>query len=100
YVELNPVRAGLVDNPGDWPWPCYFGIDTPTRSELVASANSVEEIRRFITADSLGYLSVEGLHKAAGGGDDFCDACFSGCYPLSFPLALGEEQIEMFRSFG
>ena len=80
--------------------PCYFGIDTPTRSELVASANSVEEIRRFITADSLGYLSVEGLHEAAGGGDDFCDACFSGCYPLSFPLALGEEQIEMFRSFG
>ena len=80
--------------------PCYFGIDTPTRSELIGSANSVEEIRRFITADSLGYLSMAGLHEAAGGGDDFCDACFSGQYPVSFPLVLGEEQMEMFLAIG
>ncbi|MBY0370993.1 amidophosphoribosyltransferase [bacterium] len=62
---------------------CFYGIDTPTRSELLASHMSVEEISRSIGADSLGYISREGLLKAASraAGEGFCDACFSGDYP-------------------
>jgi amidophosphoribosyltransferase len=62
-------------------WPCFYGIDTPSRGELIASSHGVDEIGRYITADSLGYLSLEGLHRAVGGGG-FCDACFSGNYPV------------------
>jgi amidophosphoribosyltransferase len=63
--------------------PCYYGIDTPTRSELMASKHTIEEIKNYIGADSLGYLSLKGLTKAASqnSGDGFCDACFSGNYP-------------------
>jgi amidophosphoribosyltransferase len=67
-------------------WPCYYGIDTPTRQELIASSHSTEEIRDYVTADSLGYLSLEGLYAALG--EDrkgFCDACLSGDYLLSLP---------------
>ncbi len=67
-------------------WPCYYGIDTPTRQELIASSHSVEEIATYVTADSLGYLSLEGLYAALG--EDrkgFCDACLSGDYLLEFP---------------
>jgi amidophosphoribosyltransferase len=70
-------------------WPCYYGIDTPTRSELVASSHTNEEIGRYLTADSLGYLSIEGMLKAVtetSGFDrsqnGFCHACFSGDYPI------------------
>ncbi len=65
-------------------YPCYFGIDTPTRTELIASSHSVEEINRFLTSDSLGYLSCEGLRRAtANGAYVYCDACFTGAYPVS-----------------
>jgi amidophosphoribosyltransferase len=62
-------------------WPCYYGIDTPTRGELIAAQREVEGIREFIGADSVGYLSLAGL-KAAIGGGGFCDACFTGQYPV------------------
>lgn len=62
-------------------WPCFYGIDTPTRSELIASKHSPDEVARFVSADSLGYLSIEGLHRAVGG-SGYCDACFSGNYPI------------------
>ncbi len=62
-------------------WPCFYGIDTPTRKELIAAHHSVEEVTDYVTADSLGYLSLEGLHRAVGG-KGFCDACFSGKYPV------------------
>jgi amidophosphoribosyltransferase len=62
-------------------WPCYYGIDTPHRRELIGATHSVEEIRRYLGADSLGYLSLEGMLKAAGGDPSyFCDACFTGGY--------------------
>ncbi|MGA9523388.1 MAG: amidophosphoribosyltransferase, partial [Myxococcaceae bacterium] len=68
-------------------WPCYYGIDTPSRQELIASSHTVEEIARYVTADSLGYLSLEGLGAAVGDPEasTFCNACFSGNYltPLS-----------------
>ena len=64
--------------------PCHYGIDTPTRSELIASSYSIEETARFIEADSLGYLSPEGLLRAVGeeGDDNYCSACFTGRYPV------------------
>ncbi|MCC6157555.1 MAG: amidophosphoribosyltransferase [Deltaproteobacteria bacterium] len=63
-------------------WPCYYGIDTPRREELIASSSTVEEIRDYIGADSLGYLSMEGLHACLPqGADKFCFACFDGDYP-------------------
>jgi amidophosphoribosyltransferase len=67
-------------------WPCYYGIDTPTRQELVASSHTVEEIATYVTADSLGYLSLEGLYEALGEPRaSYCDACFSGEYLIQFP---------------
>lgn len=75
-------------------WPCYYGIDTPTRRELIASSHTVDEIARYVTADSLGYLSLEGMIdvvSSAGGDkapalppDHFCHACFSGRYAIPF----------------
>ena len=62
--------------------PCHYGIDTPTREELIASSHSIEEIRAFLEVDSLGYLSLDGMLKAAGSTDRFCHACFSGHYPV------------------
>ncbi len=69
-------------------WPCYYGIDTPTRRELIASSHSVDEIARYVTADTLGYLSLDGMLKAVAGpgnaSDGFCHACFSGDYAIPF----------------
>jgi len=64
-------------------WPCFYGIATPSRSELIASNHSTEEIAKYLTCDTLGYLSLEGL-RAAIPGPGFCDACFSGQYPVAF----------------
>ncbi len=64
---------------------CYFGIDTPSRKELVGANYSVGDIQERIGADSLGYLSLEGLKEAAGG-LGCCDACFSGNYPMEVPV--------------
>ncbi|MBI3182716.1 MAG: amidophosphoribosyltransferase [Myxococcales bacterium] len=79
-------------------WPCYYGIDTPSRQELIASSHSVEEIARYVTADSLGYLSLEGLGEAVGDGESgsFCNACFSGRYltPLAAEPAGSSERRE------
>jgi amidophosphoribosyltransferase len=61
--------------------PCYYGIDTPTREELIAARHTVEEICRFVGADSLGYLSLESLRRAVGGGAEYCTACYTGQYP-------------------
>lgn len=65
--------------------PCYYGIDTPTRSELIASTHLLEEIRKYITADSLTYLSLEGLKKIIPNSHNFCKACFDNDYPINFP---------------
>jgi amidophosphoribosyltransferase len=66
--------------------PCYYGIDTPTRKELTASTHSTEEICRYLRADSLAYLSLEGMLKAVAGEDRFCLACFTGKYPITFQV--------------
>ncbi len=67
-------------------YPCYYGIDTPTRRELIASSHTIDEICKYLTADSLGYLSIEGLRQAVKDVDnEFCYACFRGDYPVEFP---------------
>jgi len=81
-------------------WPCFYGIDTADQGQLIAANKSVEEIRDFIGADSLSYLSFEGLIKSTENKrDNFCLACFDGCYPVEVPedlritkLMLEEEQ--------
>jgi amidophosphoribosyltransferase len=61
--------------------PCHYGIDTPTREELIASTHSINEIREYLGVDSLAYLSLDGMLQAAGERSRFCHACFSGQYP-------------------
>jgi amidophosphoribosyltransferase len=68
-------------------WSCYYGIDTPNRSELIASSHTVEEIRKYLHVDSLGYLSMEGLRSCVERPDAHCYACFNGDYSVRF----GEE---------
>lgn len=76
---------------------CFYGIDTPTREELLASSHSVEEIRRYITADSLAYLSWDGLYSFNGASrEGFCDACFTGKYPVEIPRNNGPAQLHLF----
>ena len=66
--------------------PCYYGIDTPRRSELIASSNSVEDIREYLNADSLSYLSIEGMLSSVGvRARTYCTSCFTGKYPVEFP---------------
>ena len=65
--------------------PCYYGVDTPRRAELIASSHSVDEIRRYVRADSLGYLSLEGMYRAVGEEQSFCSACYTNRYPVPFP---------------
>ena len=80
-------------------WPCYYGIDTPTRQELIAATHSVDEIAKYVTADSLGYLSREGLYAAVGGDrSGFCDACFSGEYLIEFPHRVGRTPLRVVGS--
>ena len=67
-------------------WPCYYGIDTPTRQELIASTHDVAQIATYVTADTLGYLSLPGMYQAIGEPrESYCDACFSGEYLIDFP---------------
>ncbi len=78
--------------------PCFYGIDTPTRTELIASSHTVSEINRFVTSDSLEYLSIEGLRESVkNGGCDFCDACFTGDYPIEPPVDLDSRQLTLFE---
>ena len=78
--------------------PCYYGIDTPLKSELIASSHEVEEIRRFVEADSLAYLSHEGLLAATDDapGRRHCTACFSGRYPVAVTQP-DESQLRLFE---
>ena len=106
-VGAKEVHMRISSPPNQWP--CYYGIDTPTRGELIASSHSVEEINQYITSDSLGYLGLERMALAVlasrrdatrpSGGNgkrlpmvapssaprskhEFCDACWSGEYPI------------------
>ena len=81
--------------------PCYYGIDTPTKRELIAANQSLDEIRRHLGVDTLGYLSLDGMLRAAGGEPkQFCHACFSGAYPTALPdeSARGRDDVPLAAS--
>ena len=66
--------------------PCFYGVDTPRRSELIAATHTLEEIRKYLDADSVGYLSLEGLSSVVSGGrSKYCTSCYTGEYPVAFP---------------
>jgi len=78
--------------------PCFYGIDTPTKKELIGSDHSIEEIRKYITADSLAYLSLDGMLKSAPRTpDQYCTACFTERYPIPFTRAE-ELQLGLFET--
>jgi amidophosphoribosyltransferase len=75
--------------------PCFYGIDTPTKKELIASSHTVDEICKYIEADSLAYLSLPGLMRAVGNkGNEFCTACYTGQYPIEFSDAMPDAKAE------
>ena len=80
--------------------PCYYGIDTPVRAELIASSHTVDEIATYLRVDSLAYLSLEGLREAAGDGGRYCDACFTGDYPVSFTAEAGKDVFDRHAASG
>jgi amidophosphoribosyltransferase len=66
--------------------PCFYGVDTPSKKELIAANNSIEQIRQYIGADTLSYLSLDGLKRACGEGEktNYCSACYTGVYPTKW----------------
>jgi len=75
-------------------FPCYFGIDTPYRSELIGAKGDLEEIREKIGVDSIGYISQEGLMESLDKDKGFCMGCFKGVYPVSAPMETPKERLE------
>jgi amidophosphoribosyltransferase len=66
--------------------PCFYGVDTPSRAELIAATHTHEEVRKYVEADSLAYLSIEGLRAAVGSEQQsYCTSCYTGVYPVAFP---------------
>jgi amidophosphoribosyltransferase len=75
-------------------YPCYFGIDTPYRKELIGAQLNLESIRQEIGADSLAYLSMDGLLQSLGTTNKFCLGCFKGVYPVAAPMETEKENLE------
>lgn len=76
-------------------YPCYFGINIASRKELIGGNKTVEEIREFIGADSLAYLSIDSLLKSLGKKNNFCLGCLKGVYPVSAPMEVDKERFEV-----
>jgi len=78
-------------------YPCFYGIDTPSRDELIAASHTPEQINEYMESDTLRYLTVDGMKRALENGDyTYCDACFTGAYPSRFPWGMELEQMELF----
>ncbi len=90
--EAGATEVHLRISSPPWRWPCFYGIDTPSCDELLAANHSVEEMTEILGADSLAYISVENLKAAIGADGGFCDACFTGDYPTSVPVAMPERR--------
>ena len=66
--------------------PCFYGVDTPSRAELIGATHTIEEIRKYVGADTLAYLSLEGMRAALGTDQhSYCTSCYTGVYPVAFP---------------
>ena len=86
--EAGAAEVHLRISSPPFKWPCFYGIDTPTRGELLAATHELDEIVEYIGCDSLAYISLENLRSAIGVADGFCDACLSGEYPTPLPVTL------------
>ena len=85
--EAGATEVHLRISSPPWRWPCFYGIDTPSTDELIATNHSVDEIREILGVDSLAYISVENLKAAIRADGGFCDACFTGDYPTAVPTS-------------
>lgn len=93
--EAGATEVHLRISSPPYRWPCYYGMDTSDRSTLIAARMEVDEIRDHLEADSLGYLSTEGLLEATGVADaGFCTACLTGRYPTAVPESADKFQLE------
>jgi amidophosphoribosyltransferase len=93
--EAGAVEVHLRITSPPVKWPCFYGIDTGNRGELVAAQLTVDEMREYFGADSLAYLTLDRLHDATGAvGAGFCDACFTGDYPVEVPVTLRKDVLE------
>lgn len=93
--EAGATEVHLRVSSPPYRWPCFYGMDTSDRSTLIAASKDVDEIREHLDADSLGYLSLEGLMEATGVADaGFCSACLSGDYPTPLPVSTDKFQLE------
>jgi amidophosphoribosyltransferase len=77
--------------------PCFYGIDTPSRRELIGAVKTVEEIREYLGVETLGYLSLEGLLACEADGSQFCRACFTGRYPVAVDPSASKLALEQLR---
>ncbi len=91
--EAGATEVHLRISSPPYRWPCYYGLDTGTRAELIAANLKVGEIQEYLGADSLAYLTLESLKRATGApGAGFCDACLTGDYPADVPVTLRRER--------
>ena len=93
--EAGALEVHLRISSPPYAWPCFYGMDTGTKGELIAGKMKVDEIRDYLNVDSLAYLELDRLKSAtATGGKGFCDACFTGAYPVEVPVGLGREILD------
>ncbi len=79
-------------------FPCFYGIDTPLRRDLIAATHDLEEINTYLTSDTVGYLTLDGLRSCIPrNGKGYCDSCFSGDYPVALDMRENEDQLTLFR---
>jgi amidophosphoribosyltransferase len=92
--EAGAAEVHLRISSPPWRWPCFYGIDTPSHEELLATGHSVDEMAQILGADSLAFISIENLKAAIGVDTGFCDACFTGDYPTSVPVTATPVSLE------
>jgi len=94
--EAGAAEVHMRISSPPYKWPCFYGMDTGTRGELLAANMSVDEIREYLNVDTLSYLGIDRLLEATGAvGAGFCDACLTGNYPVEIPVALTERIIDL-----
>ena len=93
--EAGALEVHMRISSPPYKWPCFYGMDTGTRSELLAAQLEIDEIRDYLGVDTLAYLTLDRLKLATGtGGAGFCDACLTGDYPVEVPVELSKDVLE------
>jgi amidophosphoribosyltransferase len=94
--EAGALEVHMRISSPPYKWPCFYGMDTGKRGELLAANMTVPEIREYLNVDSLAYLSLDRLLTATGAvGAGFCDACLTGHYPVAVPVSLTKDVLEL-----